>query len=145
MRSPLLAVTVPGLHLSPKGSHSGFRAGQFASASPRQKETQAALAFVMREHLNGRPPLGGSVAVRLTFTRKRPMDHYRKDGTLKPWAKDLTYSVNVPDLDKQVRAALDAMTDAGWFADDRQVVSLEARKPWGDMASVAAVAWEFAP
>ena len=134
-------VRVEGLHLAPKGSHTGFREGRFTSASPRQRETQASLAYAMREARAGGPPLEGPVAVRLVFTRKRPADHYSARGGLKPWAEVMRYSPNSPDLDKQVRTALDAMTDAGWFLDDRQVAAEESRKPWGDLPGVAAWAW----
>lgn len=142
---PGFRVAVPGLHLAPKGSHTGFRQGQFTSASPRQRQTQAALALAMSgaRGESGLGPIPGAVAVRLTFTRKRPQEHYRASGGLKEWAGPLGFSVAVPDLDKQVRAALDAMTDAGWFADDAQVVALDARKPYGDEPSVAAYAWQI--
>ena len=135
-------VRVEGLHLAPKGSHTGFRAGQYDHASPRLRESQAALSYAMREARAGGPPLEGPVAVRLVFTRRRPADHYSARGGLKPRAEALRYSPNTPDLDKQIRTALDAMDDAGWFAtDDRQVAMVEARKPWGDLPGVVAWAW----
>lgn len=72
---------------------------------------------------------GGPVAVSITFTMPRPGYHWRtgrnahllRDGAAKaPTGK--------PDLDKLVRSTLDALTAAGVFGDDAQVVELVCSK-----------------
>lgn len=61
-------------------------------------------------------PLTVPVDVELTFWMPRPPSVSRRRA----------FPSVRPDLDKCVRAALDAMTDAGVYADDGQVVHLQA-------------------
>lgn len=42
-----------------------------------------------------------------------------------------------PDVDNYAKAVLDAMTDAGIWANDSQVAFLVIQKEWGDDASIA--------
>jgi crossover junction endodeoxyribonuclease RusA len=73
------------------------------------------------------------VCVQITFTFARPASHFgtgRNAGTVKASAPRFPSSHAVGDIDKLARACLDALTDAGTFADDSQVVSLHARKVW---------------
>ena len=74
------------------------------------------------------PRFEGPVAVRLAFTLPRPKAHYgtgRNATKLKPSAPD--YPAVSPDLDKLIRAVLDALTHVV-FLDDRQVVVLDVGK-----------------
>lgn len=66
------------------------------------------------------------VSVTLRFHFARPKGHFRRDGTFKPSAP--AYFTRTPDLDKVVRAVLDAITNAGLWDDDAQVIHLEATK-----------------
>lgn len=78
-----------------------------------------------------RPPHGGPVTVYLSFDLPRPKAHYgtgRNSETLKPSAPLLHTSK--PDLDKLVRAVLDALTGVAW-RDDSQVCLVNARKWYG--------------
>lgn len=80
------------------------------------------------------PPLAAEVTV--VFTLKRPATHYgtgRHADRLKDTAPPAPNAR--PDLDKLVRATLDALTDAGAITDDARVVSLYAVKayPGGDL------------
>lgn len=64
---------------------------------------------------------GVPVHVSLVFTFARPASHYgtgRNAAVLKPSAP--AEHIGFPDVDKAQRAALDAFTDAGVVADDRQ-------------------------
>lgn len=74
-------------------------------------------------------PFTGAVAIDLTFTVERPTSHFRGDGTLTPSAR-VAPSIR-PDLDKYIRACLDAITESGAWEDDGQVVSIAARKLYG--------------
>lgn len=71
------------------------------------------------------------VNVTITFTFPRPQNHYgtgkfadRVRGSAPPYPS----SHAAGDLDKCVRAIFDALTDAGVFNDDAQVVLLMAQK-----------------
>jgi Holliday junction resolvase RusA-like endonuclease len=73
--------------------------------------------------------LEGPVQLSVVFFIARPRGHYgtgrnagkvRKSAPVQPAGK--------PDLDKLVRATMDALTAAGWWRDDCQVVTLTAAK-----------------
>ena len=71
------------------------------------------------------------VRVNITFTFGRPKGHFgtgRNAGTLNAAALPYPSSHAIGDIDKLVRACLDALTDAGVWNDDSQVVELLARK-----------------
>jgi len=77
--------------------------------------------------------LTGPVSVTATFCFNRPAGHYRtgknahllRDGA-PPWPA----SRSSGDLDKLERSCFDALTDAGVWVDDSQVVAVDARKVW---------------
>lgn len=74
----------------------------------------------------------GAIFVKLDFYLPRPQGHYgtgRNAETLKPSAP--LVPTTKPDLDKLVRACLDAMTGMA-FRDDSQVAALLARKWYAD-------------
>lgn len=65
------------------------------------------------------------IRVAMTFVHPRPATHYvsaKRHRPLKPTAPD--YVTTTPDLDKLVRAILDAFTVAGVWRDDSQVALL---------------------
>jgi crossover junction endodeoxyribonuclease RusA len=74
----------------------------------------------------------GPIMVDLAFYLPRPKGHFgtgRNAGVLKPSAP--RYPESKPDIDKLVRACLDAMTGMV-FRDDSQVAMLVARKLYAD-------------
>jgi len=74
----------------------------------------------------------GPVKVWLIFYMPRPRGHYgsgRNSSVLRPSAP--AYPATKPDIDKLVRACLDAMTGMV-FRDDSQVVFLNAHKHYAD-------------
>lgn len=82
------------------------------------------------------------VAVDVAFHLSRPKGHYgtgRNASTVKPTAP--TRPGGKPDLDKLVRSTLDALAQAGVFADDALVVTVNAEKRWCDEASPVPGAW----
>lgn len=91
---------------------------------------RAHVSAVADQHV---PPMWdhtGPMKVEATFWLPRPKAHYRANGQLKPapwWPVG-----RVGDLDKFVRALLDALTDAGVWGDDSQVVQLTAEKRYDD-------------
>src|SRR5262245_37813289 len=74
---------------------------------------------------------GGAVGIKIVFLLDRPKHHFGtgRNATL---VKDSSpeYPAGKPDIDKLVRAILDALTDAGVWADDSQVCYVLASKTW---------------
>jgi Holliday junction resolvase RusA-like endonuclease len=128
---PGLTIVVPGVPV-PQGSLRAFTRNGHAwatSDNPRTRPWKAAvtseaaqiveaagLANPAYEH---RP-----VAVAITFRFPRPRGHFGKRGLLPSAPAQMT---TMPDIDKLVRAVLDALTGIVW-RDDAQVVVLDIRK-----------------
>jgi crossover junction endodeoxyribonuclease RusA len=77
----------------------------------------------------GYQPVDVPVIVYATFYLKRPQSQYvaqRRDRGLREDAP--IFVVRTPDLDKLLRAVLDALTGAGVWVDDSRVVRLVASK-----------------
>lgn len=74
-------------------------------------------------------PHTAPMAVTVEFRFPRLKAHYTTRGQVKPGAPKR--KPTRPDIDKLARAALDAFTDAGVWADDAQVVDLAATKTYG--------------
>ena len=80
-------------------------------------------------------PAAGAVVMWVTFTFARPASHYwpankkRPVRELRPDAPDRV--TGPPDIDKLLRAVLDALTGRA-YRDDRQVVQVMALKQWAD-------------
>lgn len=75
------------------------------------------------------PPFEGAVKLLLGFDLPRPTGHHgtgRNAGVVKPSAP--AWPTVAPDLDKLVRCVSDAITDAGLWHDDSQVVTIQAAK-----------------
>jgi len=78
-------------------------------------------------------PGSDPVNVHITFTFARPNSHYgtgRNKAMVKDSAPPFPSSHAIGDIDKLARACLDALTDAGIWKDDSQVVQLHALKVW---------------
>lgn len=77
-------------------------------------------------------PLDGPVSVVVGFDFPRPKCHFgtgRNAHIVKSRFREALMAVK-PDLDKLVRAVLDALTDAGVWVDDSRVDSISATKSW---------------
>jgi Holliday junction resolvase RusA-like endonuclease len=128
---PLLAFEVPG-EPQPQGSAKAFKhrhTGRVmvTSDNARLRPWRDAVSWHARQALLGSGPLIGPVKVRVEFRFSRPGGHFGKRG-LRPAAP--REHVVRPDLDKLVRAVLDALSEAGIWRDDAQVVDTRARKQY---------------
>ena len=141
----MISFFVPGTPV-PQGSMQAFVAGGRAvvvqGGSKGRRASLAGWRADVREaaerSMNGAPPLGGAVAMMVWFWFQRPASHYgtgRNAETLKSSAPEA--HSGAPDLDKLVRAVLDAMSGVV-FADDKQVAWVEAQKGWGLPGTVGA-------
>jgi Holliday junction resolvase RusA-like endonuclease len=88
------------------------------SDNPRTRPWKHTVLLVARDAMHGAPPFTGPVNVNLWFYLSRPKSAPK--GRVLPTVK--------PDLDKLVRAVLDALTAAGVWTDDSQVCNLIASK-----------------
>jgi crossover junction endodeoxyribonuclease RusA len=75
-------------------------------------------------------PLDCAVGLGVVFRLPRPQSHYGAHG-IKPNAP--RYVSGQPDLDKLLRALLDAVTIAGVWRDDGRVASIIAHKVYSDL------------
>lgn len=108
-----------------KGSTRAFaRGGRIVvtATNPRTKPWEAVVAAAALEA--GAEPLDGPIAVGLVFRLPRPAGHFGKRG-LRPTAP--AWPARRPDLDKLIRAVLDALTGICW-RDDSRVVEIRATK-----------------
>lgn len=81
----------------------------------------------------------GPVALDVIFYLPRPKSHYgtgKNANKLKNSAP--TYVTTNPDIDKILRSALDSLTGIA-FRDDSQVVSITARKTYGNPQTVLTI------
>ncbi len=83
-----------------------------------------------------------ALAVAITFRLKRPGGHWAKKGGLKTGAP--TAPAVKPDLDKLLRATLDALSDV-IFDDDSRIVEVTTRKAYAQPGQEGATirVWEF--
>ena len=72
-----------------------------------------------------RPALVGPVEVRLLVVVRPPQTRRPRAGAAREWA------TRKPDVDNVAKAVLDALTDAGVWGDDAQVVRLVVDRCWG--------------
>jgi len=117
---------------APQGSKRHVGNGVMVEMSKRvrpwRQDVAAAAEQVVR-HEEWHPPR--SVQIEVTFWFRRPKHHYgtgRNAHQLRERAPE--YHAQTPDLDKLVRATLDALKTAGAITDDCTVVRIAADKRW---------------
>lgn len=117
---------VPGIPV-PKGSLKAFVRGKFARVVEDNARTKPWMSCVTHAaHAAGLRPEAGACAVGLVFYLPRPKGHFNAKGALRPSAPK--YPEVKPDVDKLVRAMLDALKGVA-FEDDARVVGLDPA-PW---------------
>lgn len=123
----VISVFVPGIPI-PQGSMRGYvRNGRVAITSDNGKlrSWRVDVASALAEARGTAETTDSPVEVRVEFMFLRPSSHYGTRG-LRPSAPPVPHTK--PDLDKAVRAILDAGTTARVWTDDARVVSLRATK-----------------
>ena len=102
-----------------------LRGGHVHMYTPTSAKEWKSLIIDGAQRADGFPrePYTGPVAVSLTFFMKRPQTLCRKKDPEYP-----IYCPKKPDLDNLVKAVYDALTNAGLWKDDSQVVLSDACK-----------------
>jgi Holliday junction resolvase RusA-like endonuclease len=129
--------TVPGI-AQPKGSsrivpRGGVRGGRpiLTAANRKTAPWQRSIAWMALEAMRKRGPMVGPIAISVRFYLERPAT--QQPPRARPDVK--------PDLDKLTRAACDALTGVV-YADDCQVIVLNAWKYYGTPARAEFSIWE---
>lgn len=97
---------------------------------PKVKSWRGLVAWCAMQAYVGQQPAPGPVRVDCVFVLPRPKTHYRtgnKSSHLRTDAPEYPTKKNTGDIDKLLRAILDAMTGI-IFDDDSQVVDARSRK-----------------
>ena len=111
----------------PQGSMRSPKAGVVIhNSGEKLKSWRDSIGTLASVHFKGAPHTG-PVSVALTFGLKPPQKH-----EVRPIKK--------PDLDKLVRAVLDALTSIA-YKDDSQVVHIEAEKHYDDRPGLTVEVW----
>jgi Holliday junction resolvase RusA-like endonuclease len=111
-----------------KGGVPTGRIAVIESSHDRVKSWRQAVIDAAREVMapswqRDRFPLAGPLEVAVTFYLKRPKSHYRTGRNAELLRDDAPpYPAKAPDLSKLARSTEDALSDAGLWADDAQVV-----------------------
>lgn len=130
---PLLVVEVRGVP-GPQGSKSHKGGGRMVESSAKVRPWRDAVAWSAiqaRQKQRGFQRLDGPLVVDMVFTLARPKGHYgtgRNSALLRPSAP-LRPDVK-PDLSKLIRATEDALTTAGVYRDDAQIVGYGQIGKW---------------
>ena len=110
---------------APRYGAGGRIVGARAHHSRAYSAWKAAAAAEARACWAGRPALEGPVAVTICAVLPPPKAARPMGGAPRRWAP------RKPDVDNVAKGVMDALTDAGVWADDAQVVALTVRRFWG--------------
>ena len=126
---------------APQGSHRAFVVKGRAIVTQDSKKTKPwREAVKAAAHDPQRTPLVGPVEVSIVFYMPRPQAHYRSGkhaGELKATAPD--WCDKRPDIDKCTRSTCDALTEAGVYRDDNQVVRLSVQQRYANHTAGARI------
>jgi len=121
--------TIPGA-AAPQGSKRAIRlrTGRtvLVESSAKVKPFRAVAALCATEAWH-QPPTAGTVALEVAFRFVRPKSHHKANGDLRAGAP---LTPGKPDIDKLLRALLDALTGVV-YVDDSQVACIWATKEYG--------------
>lgn len=126
MRPPLTfyAVGIPKAQPRVKASAFGGFARVYNPAG-KHDDWKMIVRAEAQKHWNN-VPFDGPICVNLTFYLPRPKSHFRSNGELKPTAP--RWCTQKPDRDNADKLILDALTNLGIWADDKQVCDGRIRK-----------------
>lgn len=120
----------------PGGSKKGFvnpRTGRVVVLEDaKHNKDWRAVVSIMAHYAHSGEPLSGPVRLDITFIMPRPKAHFRSGRHRENLKENAPMFHTVkPDRTKLLRSTEDALTDAGIWRDDTQVVAGEIRKIYG--------------
>ena len=130
---------VPGIP-APQGSKRHVGRGIMVESSTKVGPWRERVALAVAEAVGPEhelPPKEAGIVVNAQFVFVRPASHLKRDGVSLRRGRPPAPSMR-PDLDKLLRAVLDALTGIA-FADDAQVVAVNAGKEYGNVNGVRLV------
>lgn len=118
----------------PQGNHRTSPSGHTYDTNPKLRPWRDAVVWNARQAADAArwTKATGPVMLWVTFYMPRPKGHFgsgRHQDRLRPSAPALP--ITKPDASKMLRAVEDALTDAGIWRDDSQVVWVRAEKRYG--------------
>ena len=122
-----ITIQVPGI-AQPAGSKKGFHRGGhvvIVDANDKARPWKDRVIAEARSVIGRAAPLDGPLRLTVTFGLPRPAGHYGKKGLR---ASARAYPTVKPDATKLIRCTEDALTEAGVWRDDAQVVEQLVRK-----------------
>ena len=122
---------------APQGSKTRTRFGmRDANGGTLHPWRDAVRADVTTQLAEWWTPVTGPVGIHLRFHLPKPASAPKRRRT---WP----IAARSGDIDKLARACLDAISDAGWWKNDSQVVTLSASKDYRDRNGVDISIWEI--
>ena len=118
---------------APQGSKRHVGGGRMVESSAKVAPWRADVRAAAEDAMNGHLPFDGPLEMVVTFTLPKPKTVKRD------------YPHVRPDLDKLIRSTKDALTSAGVYGDDGQVVELTARKVYGIIPGASIIVRTFHP
>jgi Holliday junction resolvase RusA-like endonuclease len=128
---PWLSVFISGKPI-PQGNLTGFVAGGKVVLRHSDNRLIAWRGYAAGILANAAPSMltARPIAVQAVYYIARPKSHYKTDGSLRSTAPE--HVTGRPDLDKYLRALLDAIQISGIIKDDSQVCAVAAIKVYSD-------------
>ena len=126
MSAPVLQFRVAGLPVTQGSKRAvlrGKRAGLIDANDAKLRPWREAVRAVAADAWGNHPPIAGPVRVLVLFALHKPASAPKSRRSWPMGARS-------GDVDKLARAVLDAITDAGVWRDDAQVVRLEVIKDY---------------
>lgn len=135
---PWLSVFINGKPI-PQGNLTGFVAGGKVVLRHSDNRLIAWRGYAAGILANNAPSMltNRPIAVQAIYHVPRPKSHYKSDGSLRSSAPE--HVTSRPDLDKYLRALLDAIQISGIVKDDSQVCAIAAMKIYSDEKEGVAV------
>jgi len=129
----VVSFTVPGIPAKQGDKQINRKTGHMYEKNPGLGAWRAQVIEVAQAALGGQAPAIRPCSAELIFFFRRPVSHYRT-GRNHLVLRDAAphFHAQTPDIDKLTRAALDALTFANVWVDDKQAHRLVISREWTD-------------
>jgi Holliday junction resolvase RusA-like endonuclease len=115
----ILNFNIPGKPIAKKRPRFARRGKFVATYNDQETEESKFMHLVIEQLPEGHKPAAGPVILSAEWYLPRPKSHYRTNGDLKPWARNLKH-IKKPDKDNLEKFLKDCCNGIVWV-DDSQV------------------------